>query len=178
MLTPAAQCVPVLTSASHQAVPFQVAEVRAWPLQCSSTPGATASIPFSFIYYLALSHLNCEHEPSKSHQFHCPYLRSISSHHQGFCNSLVSHHKHFTASRKLGTATEQSPPIVFHFPVWIRPAAAGQMQPRPPLSEQVGFTHSMAHVSYTLFFGQPELVRFSVEKCFSSSSEKVYHIPR
>lgn len=70
-----------------------------WPLLCSPTPGATALIPFSFIYYLALSHLNCQHELWKSHQFHCPYLRSISSHHQGFCNSLGSHCKHFTGSR-------------------------------------------------------------------------------
>lgn len=93
------------------------------------TPGATALIPFSFIYYLTLPHLNSQHKPWKFHQFHClyPYLRQISSHHQGFCNLLVSHGKHFTGSRKLGTATEQSPPTVFHFPGLIRSATAGQM---------------------------------------------------
>lgn len=92
---------------------FQVAEVCACPLSCSPTPGYCFN---SFlIYFLFLSHLNHQHEPWKSHQFHCPYLRSISSHHQGSCNCLVSHHKHITGNRKLGTATEQSSSTVCSF---------------------------------------------------------------
>lgn len=66
--------------------------------------------------------------------------RSISSHQQGCCNSSVSHHKHFTGSRKLGTATEQSPSVVFHFLGSISSDTAGQMLPRTSLSEQAGFT--------------------------------------
>lgn len=155
---------------------FQVTEVHASPLSCSPTPGATALIPFSFIYYLFLSHLSFQHEPWKPHQFHCPCLRSISSHHQGFCNSLVPHHKHFTASRKIGTATEQSPSTVFFiFQDWSGQLLLGRCS-QAPQSEQGDFTPW--HRFHTDFFGQPELAAFLNRKPFSSSSEKVYHIPR
>lgn len=121
MLTPAAQCVQVLTSGLDLtpscSLPAQPSKWQRYvPVPCHAPPHlATALIPFSFIYYLFLSHLNHLHEPWKSHQFHCPYLRSISSHHQGSCNSLVSHHRRVTGNRKLGTAKEQSSSIVFSF---------------------------------------------------------------
>lgn len=183
MLTPAAQCVQVLTSGLHLtpscSLPAQPSKWQRYvPVPCHAPPHlATALIPFSFIYYLFLSHLNRLHEPWKSHQFHCPYLRSISSHHQGSCNSLVSHHKRVTGNRKLGTATEQSSSIVFSFSRADQ-VSYGWADVAKASSAWAGRLHSMAQVSYRLFFGQPELVTFLNRKPVSSSSEKVYHIPR
>lgn len=134
---------PKCTWISHQAVPFQVSEVHAWPLSCSPTPEATALIPFSLIYLL-FNPFSFEQSAwgMKVSPIPLPIsiYRSISSHHQGCCNSSVSHHKHFTGSRKLGTATEQSPSVVVHFLGLISSDTAGQMLPRTSLSEQAGFT--------------------------------------
>lgn len=189
MLTPAAQCVQVLTSGLHLTPSCSLlAQPSKWqryvPVPCHAPPHLdTALIPFSFIYYLFLSHLNRLHEPWKSHQFHCPYLRSISSHHQGSCNSLVSHHKCVTGNRKFGTATEQSSSIIFFiFQGWSGQLLLGRCsQGLLCLSRQAsfhgtGFIQALLWATRACYISQQKTCQFIIWKSVTHSKIRFLEI--